>query len=163
MYCPRVRTGEVASKPSLVKPYGVILRSQPVRFSWLQVEGADRYRVVVEGVSSPRSVQVTSNLQTYLKLPAGTVAVVVQGMRGNKVISSAVTTFDVLGLEASSQLAQQLRLIDNFSGSSQEKVLLKLSIFASKDLVNDAILFLEQHPSLRQSPILLRSLGNYSK
>jgi hypothetical protein len=159
MYCPRLRTEVLAKKPTLIKPYGVILRSQPVQFSWMQVEGADRYRIVVEGVSSPRKMQLTNNLQTQLKLPAGTVAVVVQGMRGNTVLGSAVTTFDVLGQEVSSQLTQQLRLIDGFAASPQERMLLKLSIFASKDLINDSIVFLEQYQSLNKSPVLLRTLA----
>jgi hypothetical protein len=160
MYCPRVRTGEFSNKPLLVKPYGVILRSKPVQFTWLEVMGADRYRVVAEGIDSPKMKQFTSSLQTQLNLPAGTVAVVVQGMRGNEVISSTVTTFDVLGNAASSQLAEKLKLIDGFVASPQEKVLLKLSIFESKNLINDAILFLEQNQSLRKSPSLLRSLAD---
>jgi hypothetical protein len=160
VYCSRVRTGEIANKPNLVKPYGVVLRSQPVQFSWIGVKGADHYRVVTEGVSIPRTVQFTSDRQIQLKLPTGTIALVVQGMRGNEVIGSSVTTFDVIGIEGSSQLAQQLKLIDGFSGSPEENVLLKLSLFSSKGLVNDAILFLEQHQNLRHSAILLRTLAD---
>lgn len=160
MYCPRMRTGEFTNKPLLVKPYGVILDSKPVQFTWLQVNGADRYRVVTKGVASSKTMQFTSNLETQLNLPAGTIAVAVQGMRGDEVIGSTVTTFDVLGNAASGQLAEKLQIIDGFVASPQEKVLLKLSIFESKNLVNDAILFLEQNQSLRKRPILMRTLAD---
>jgi hypothetical protein len=155
--CQRVRSETVSSKPILIKPYGVILRPQPIEFTWLRVTGADRYRIVIDGINRPMSKQFTSETRIVLKPPSGTFSIVVQGMQGDNVLASAVTTFDTLSDQVSRRLDQQLAIVDRFSTTPAEKVLLKVSILSDRGLVSDSIKLLESQ--VGGNVVLIRTLA----
>jgi hypothetical protein len=157
-FCPRTRTESVASKPTLIKPYGVVVRSKPQEFSWIKVAGADRYRVVLDAVSHPMTKQFTTENRIVLKPPAGTFSIVVQGMQGAEVLSSSVTTFDTLNVQSLRRLDQQLSVVDRFSASATEKVLLKLSVLSNRGLMSDAIALLESQKG--ENAVLIRTLAD---
>jgi hypothetical protein len=156
--CQRTRTETVANKPTLIKPYGVLLQPKPDEFTWLKVAGAERYRVVLDAVSRPMTKQFTTENRLVLKPPAGTFSIVVQGMQGNKVLASSVTTFDTLSDQNLRKVNQQLATVDRMSATPVEKVLLKLSILADRGLVNDAIGLLESQKD--ESAVLTRTLAD---
>lgn len=156
--CQRARSESVANKPTLIKPYGVVLRPKPIEFTWLAVAGADRYRVVIDSVSRPMVKQFTTVNRIVLRPPVGTFSIVVQGMQGEKVLASAVTTFDTLDDQASRKLDQQLLIVDGFTESPVEKVLFKLSILSDRGLVSDAIALLESQTS--KNVVIQRTLAD---
>jgi hypothetical protein len=157
-FCPRTRTESVASKPTLIKPYGVVVRPKLQEFSWIKVAGADRYRVVIDGINRPMAKQFTNENRLVLKPPDGTFSVVVQGMQGEKVLASSVTTFDTLSEQNLRKVNQQLATVDRMSATPVEKVLLKLSILADRGLVNDAIKLLESQSG--ENVVLIRTLAD---
>jgi hypothetical protein len=156
-FCPRTRTESVASKPTLIKPYGVVVRPKLQEFSWIKVAGADRYRVVLDAVNRPMEKQFTTDNRIVLKPPVGTFSIVIQGMSGDKVLASAVTTFDTLTDQSSHKVDLQLTMVDKFSASPSEKALLKVSILSDRGLVSDLIKLLESQSG--ENVVLIRTLA----
>lgn len=148
-----------AKRPLLIAPYGGVLLPQATDFLWKGVDGADRYRIVLDS-DRGRIKQVTNDTKAQLELHEGTVSIVTQAMKGDQVLSSSVRTFDVLSQVTAKAIARKLKQIDDFSSPPSEKNLIKVAILNHDELLNESIGLLENKVDRDKSTILTRVLAD---
>lgn len=153
------RTTLDASRPLLEAPYGVVLRSQPLLLRWRAVDGADAYRVIVEGDRNRLRV-VTATPSLRLTLQKGTVSIIVQALRSAQVISRSVKTFDVISEEKSKSLNSKLKQIDDSKIPDYEKSLVRVAILNQHELLNESKEYLENRVKLSKSPQISIALAD---
>jgi hypothetical protein len=146
-------------RPLLLAPYGMVLRPQPIRLRWRAVEGADSYRIVVDGDRN-RSKVVTPNTTLQLSLQEGTVSIIVQAIKSGQVLSSSVKTFDVISELKSISLSNKLEQINNSKAPNNDKILVKVAIFNDYELLNDSLEYLEKQTKLTKSAFLSLTLAD---
>jgi tetratricopeptide (TPR) repeat protein len=153
------RSNLEVNRPVLEAPYGVVLRPQPIELRWRVVDGADAYRVVVDGDRN-RSKVITPNTVLQLTLKEGTVSIITQALKSGQVISSSVKTFDVISEQKSYSLFSKLKQIDNSKFPDHEKSLVKVAILNQYELLNDSKEYLEKQIRLSTSTLLSITLAN---
>lgn len=158
--CEAIGRGSLsANRPLLIAPLGSVLLPQATELNWKAVEGADHYRIVVDG-DHIHTKQTTNDTKMRLQLPEGNVSIIIQAIKREQVLSSSVKTFDVISDDKAKTIAFKLKQIEGFSSPPSEKSLIKVAILNQSELLNESILLLGSKLKYDKSTILIRVLAD---